>query len=102
MLTSGIEKIISRFHDGLQICCCPVQKHLPRMTELAWQLCQISLKGLSEFQNKFKTTFTIIFKLKNDNSKTRDFSPLIERVLAGVGETAMSIKERHKVEFKGF
>ena len=28
--------------------------------------------------------FTIIFKLKNDNFKTRDFSPLIERVLAGV------------------
>ena len=28
--------------------------------------------------------FTIIFKLKNDNFKTQDFSPLIERVLAGV------------------
>ena len=28
---------------------------------------------------------TIIFKLKNDNIKTQDFSPLIERVLAGVG-----------------
>ena len=28
--------------------------------------------------------FTIIFKLKNDNFKIRDFSPLIERVLAGV------------------
>ena len=28
--------------------------------------------------------FTIIFKLKNGNFKTRDFSPLIEWVLAGV------------------
>ena len=28
--------------------------------------------------------FTIIFKLINDNFKTRDFSLLIERVLAGV------------------
>ena len=28
--------------------------------------------------------FTIILKLKNDNFKTRDFSLLIERVLAGV------------------
>ena len=28
--------------------------------------------------------FTIIFKLRNNNFKTRDFSPLIERVLAGV------------------
>ena len=26
----------------------------------------------------------MIFKLKNDNFKTRDFSPLIERVLTGV------------------
>ena len=32
----------------------------------------------------FPPLFTIIFKLKNDNFKTRDFSPLIERVLAGV------------------
>ena len=31
-----------------------------------------------------KLLFTIIFKLKNDNFKVRDFSPLIERVLAGV------------------
>ena len=29
----------------------------------------------------------IIFKLKNGNFKTRDFSPLIERVLAGVKRT---------------
>ena len=28
--------------------------------------------------------FIIIFKLKYGNFKTRDFSPLIERVLAGV------------------
>ena len=28
--------------------------------------------------------FIIIFKLKNANFKTLDFSPLIERVLAGV------------------
>ena len=31
-----------------------------------------------------KTFFIIIFKLKNGNFKTQDFSPLIERVLAGV------------------
>ena len=28
--------------------------------------------------------FTVIFKLKNVDFKTRDFSPLIELVLAGV------------------
>ena len=45
----------------------------------------VTLKGLGEFQNKkFRPLFTIIFKLKNDNFKTRDFSPLIKSVLAGV------------------
>ena len=35
--------------------------------------------------------FTIISKLKNDNFKTRDFSPLIKRVLAGVCKIAFCI-----------
>ena len=33
----------------------------------------------------FKINSRPFFKLKNYNFKTRDFSPLIERVLAGVG-----------------
>ena len=37
----------------------------------------ISKKNLDHFSSS-------IFKLKNGNFKTRDFSPLIERVLAGV------------------
>ena len=36
------------------------------------------------FKINSRSLFTIIFKLKNDNLKTQDFSPLIERVLAGV------------------
>ena len=36
------------------------------------------------FKINSRPFFTIIFKLKNDNFKTRDFSPLIETVLAGV------------------
>ena len=36
------------------------------------------------FRINSRPLFTIIFKLKNDNFKTRDFSPLIEKVLAGV------------------
>ena len=36
------------------------------------------------FRINCRPLFTIIFKFKNDNGKTRDFSPLIERVLAGV------------------
>ena len=36
MVKSGLEKIILKFHVPLQSCCCPVQKNLPRMAELAW------------------------------------------------------------------
>ena len=38
MMKSGLEKNILKFHDGLQSCCCPVQKNLPRKAELAWQV----------------------------------------------------------------
>ena len=38
------------------------------------------------FKINSRPLFTIIFKLKNDNFKTRYFSPLIERVLAGLDE----------------
>ena len=30
MVKSGLEKNILKFHSGLQSCCCPVQKNLPR------------------------------------------------------------------------
>ena len=36
------------------------------------------------FKINARPLFTIIFKLKNDNFKTREFSPFIERVLASV------------------
>ena len=36
------------------------------------------------FKISSRPIFTIFFKLKNDNFKTQDFSPLIERVRAGV------------------
>jgi hypothetical protein len=38
MVKSGLEKIILKFNDGLQSCCCPVQKNLPIKAELAWQV----------------------------------------------------------------
>ena len=41
-------------------------------------------RGSVNFKINSRPLFTIICKLKNDNFKTRDFSPLIERVLAGV------------------
>ena len=46
------------------------------------------------FKINSRPLFTIIFKLRNDNFKTRDFSPLIGRFLAGVGRNAERVLER--------
>ena len=43
------------------------------------------------FKINSRPLFTIIVKLKNDNFKTRDFGPLIERVLAGVMGHGLSL-----------
>ena len=51
-MKSGLEKIILKFHDGLQSCCCPVQKNLPRKAELAWQVSRYSLQATVEFQSQ--------------------------------------------------
>ena len=53
-----------------------------KLTEPGLAAQQVSLKGLGQFQINSRPLFTIICKLKNDNFKTREFSPLIERVLA--------------------
>ena len=56
-----------------------------------WHWVAATLKGLGEFQNKkSRPLFTIIFKLKNGNFMTRDFSPLIETVLTGVNTSYFS------------
>ena len=83
MVKSGLEFIL-KLTEPLQNCCCPVQKYLPRMAELAWQLSRYLWRGSVNFKINSRPIFSIIFKLINDNFKTRDFSPLIERVLAGV------------------
>ena len=41
-------------------------------------------RGSVNFKINSRPLFTIIFKLKNDNFKTRDFSPLIKRVITDV------------------
>ena len=41
-------------------------------------------RGSVNFKINSRPLFTIIFRLKNDNFKTHDFSPHIEKVLAGV------------------
>ena len=48
-------------------------------------------RGSVDFKKKSRPFFIIIFKLRNSNFKTRDFSPLIERVLAGVSEAILSL-----------
>ena len=83
MVKSGLEFIL-KLTEPLLSCCCPVQKCLPRMAELAWQLSRYLWRGSVNFKINSRPLFTIISKLKNDNFKTRDFSPLIERVLTGV------------------
>ena len=83
MVKSGLEFIL-KLTEPLQSCCCPVQKYLPRLAELAWQLSRYLWRGSVNFKINSRPLFTIIFKLKNDNFMTRDFSPLIEWVLTGV------------------
>ena len=41
-------------------------------------------RGSVNLKINSRPLFTVIFKLKNDNFKTRDFSPLIKRVITGV------------------
>ena len=86
---------ILKFTVPFQSSCCPMQKYLPRMTELAWQLSMYLWRGWVNFKINSWPLFTIIFKLKNNNFKTRDFSPLIERVLAGVDRLANEINQSH-------
>ena len=83
MVKSGLEFIL-KLTEPLQSCCCPVQKYLPRLAELAWQLSRYLWRGSVNFKINSRPLFTIIFKLKNDNFMTRDFSLLIEWVLTGV------------------
>ena len=38
MVKSGLDFFILKSYVPLQSCCCPVQKNLPIMAELAWQV----------------------------------------------------------------
>ena len=48
-------------------------------------------RGSVNFKINSRPVFTIIFKLKNDNFKSRDFSPLIKRVTTGVSLKCLKI-----------
>ena len=65
MVKSGLELFILKFTEPLK---------------------ELLLPSVSvDFKKKSRTFFTVILRSENGNFKTRvDFSPLIERVLAGV------------------
>ena len=74
-----------KLNEPLQSYCCPVQKKSAQKGWLAWQVSRYLWRVSVNFKINSRALLTIIFKLKNVNFKTRDFSPLIEWVLAGVG-----------------
>jgi hypothetical protein len=75
MVKSGLEKIILKFNHGLQSCCCPVQKNLPREAELAWQVSRFLWRPPWNFKIIFsRTLFTIIFKPKMVSNLCKNFS----------------------------
>ena len=59
MVKSGLEFIL-KLTEPLQSCCCPVKKYLPRMAELAWQLCRYLWRGSVNFKINSRPLFTII------------------------------------------
>ena len=83
MVKSGLEFIL-KFTEPLQryLLSCQANSAI-----LGWYFCtgqQQLWRGSVNFKINSRPLFTVIFKLKNDIFKTRDFSLLIERVLAGV------------------
>ena len=74
MMKNGLEKIILKFHDGLQSCCCPVQKILPRKAELAWQVSRYLWRPPCNFKIIFsRPLFIIIFKPKMVSNLGKNF-----------------------------
>ena len=89
MLKSGLEFILKLTE--------PLQRYLlscqANSAFLGRYFCtgqQQLLRGSVNFKINSRPLFTIIFKLKNDNFKTRDFSLLIKRVITGVGGSTPS------------
>ena len=76
----------------------PSKLLLPSAKKLAWQVSRYLWRGSVDFKKKSRPFFTIIFKLKNGNFKTRDFSPLIETVLAGVLSFSYSSNKIRKAQ----
>ena len=83
MVKSGLEFIL-KFTEPLQRYLLSCQANLAILGRYFCTGQQQVWRGSVNFKINSRPLFTIIFKLKNDNSKTRDFNPPIERVLNGV------------------
>ena len=101
MVKSGLE-IILKFTEPLQIyllSCLANSAILGRYCTRQQQI----WRGSVDFKIKSLDNFLPSFLSKNGNFKTRDFSPLIKRVLAGVMDDNTSvIKTRSLSILRGF
>ena len=84
MVNSGLVKVILKFNGGLQRYLLSCQANSAILGRYFCPGQQQLWRGSVNFKINSRPLFTIIFKLKNDNFKTRDFNPPIESVLNGV------------------
>ena len=84
MVKSGLEFFILKFTEPLQRYLLTCQANSALLGRFFCTGQQQLWRGSVNFKINSRPLFTIIFKLENVNFKTRDFSPLIEWVLAGV------------------
>ena len=59
MVKSGLEFIL-KLTEPLQSCCCPVQKYLSRLAELAWQLSRYLWRGSVNFKINSRPLFKVL------------------------------------------
>ena len=83
MVESGLEFIL-KFTEPLQRYLLTCQANSALLGRVFCTGQQQLWRGSVNFKINSRPLFTIIFKLKNVNFKTREFSPHIEWVLAGV------------------
>ena len=87
MVRSGLEFIL-KFTEPLQRYLLSCQANSAILGRYFCTGQQQLWRGSVNFKINSRPLFAVIFKLKNDNFKTRDFSPLIKRVITGVSQAA--------------
>ena len=87
MVKSGLQFIL-KFTEPLQRYLLSCQANSAILGRYFCTGLQQLWRGSVNFKINSRPLSTIIFKLKNGNFMTRDFSPLIKRVLVGVGPSS--------------